>query len=145
MCAGMMSWQTGGIGRWSFSFAPENIHCRQGSTRGKSKAMISSQTTLWLYNALKHSYLPLITRVPRFFWVTDSLSLNSHQGYPPSDPITPGKLESVFLCFCIYHAPALPMVPEHPKMWTPACSRCGFKKKGDNYQWQSEYKRRRSW
>lgn len=116
MCAGMMSWQTGGIGLWSFSFSPENIHRRWGSTRRKSRALISSQTTLWACSALKQSYLPLIKL--------------SGSGFSESQPVchwTPTivihhltlqpleKSTCVFPHFCTYHTHGLPMVPEHPK------------------------------
>lgn len=116
MCAGMMSWQTGGIGLWSLSFSPENIHRRRGSAGRKSETLISSQTTLWVYSAQSRAYLRLIGRVVRFFWVTACLSLKSHQGYPPFDLTAPGKLYAfVYLSFCTCHTPASPMAPEHPK------------------------------
>lgn len=82
-------------------------------TRQKSKALIRSQTTL-TEQCLNQSSSPVISTVVWVFWVTACLSLNSHKGYPPSDPITHGKC---FKCLCFYitalHYQRYLNIPEH--------------------------------
>ena len=119
MCVGMMSWQqTGGTGlgsilslSLSLSLSPENIHRRRGGARGrKSEALISSQTTLWLYSVLKAlSYLPLFSQS------AGSVFSDSRPPTAPSSTIWPhSSWRSVstsfffFLALLTSHPPGLP-------------------------------------
>lgn len=98
-------------------------------TRQKSKALIRSQTTL-TEQCLNQSSSPVISTVVWVFWVTACLSLNSHKGYPPSDPITHGK------CFkCLSVSTSQPCITNgtwtSQNMWTPGLSTCGSMKTTD--------------
>ncbi len=113
MCAGMMSWQTGGTGLWSFFFFSRKHSSQTMEHEAEEWSVDKFPDSNVSVQGSKQSYRPLISRAGRFFWVTACLSLNSHQGNPPSDPTAPGKV--CLVCFCTYHTPELPMVPVHPK------------------------------
>ena len=119
---------------------------RRGSTRRRSKTLISSQRTL----RMNYAWIRAIS-----LWLVKLVGFSESQ--PVCHKLRGGLLtirlyipwkKCVFKCdfilFVKHETPGLPVVPEHPDPCVSVIRSCGFVLKGVKYQWHGENKRTKS-